>query len=289
MVDEGEVWYLSPSGGAYFHSAHSINTKPSACVIQYVLPHSAYVTSTGTAANIPAAFATNLRSRVEVLEASVERDRTVPWRSQTAISLPQHLTPNSLLATPLCALNTMTEVNAPLRRSSRAAARRAACKTELHDVGQEEQTEDFVPPQKKRRLSGKGKAGSSSNGVLNTRRLKGKLALLPSTPLDVLLQVRVTLSLHRGWRDISTRQVFSHLDVTDLLSLCRTSWSFRRLLLNRSTRSIWIGALSEVPDLPRCPSDMAEPAFAHLAFEPFCHVRRDYIKFHANADVDVYL
>lgn len=65
-------------------------------------------------------------------------------------------------------------------------------------------------------------------------------------------------------------KIFSQLNPVDLLRVSRTTKDLRKLLLSRSSRSVWIDSLSRLQDLPPCPSDLSEPAYARLAFEPNC-------------------
>ncbi|TFK52553.1 hypothetical protein OE88DRAFT_1419649 [Heliocybe sulcata] len=80
-----------------------------------------------------------------------------------------------------------------------------------------------------------------------------KLALLPSLPLDLLFEI------------------FGHLLPLDLLHLARTTKPLRRILMQRSSVTVWRDALSNVEGLAPCPEDMSEPAFANLAFDLHCH------------------
>ncbi|KAF8167573.1 hypothetical protein B0H34DRAFT_22362 [Crassisporium funariophilum] len=84
------------------------------------------------------------------------------------------------------------------------------------------------------------------------RRMIGRLADLPSMPLDILFEI------------------FGQLLPYDLLKLARTTRDFRRLLMNRSSISVWKAARVN-SGLPGCPTDMSEPAWAHLAFFPQCN------------------
>ena len=63
----------------------------------------------------------------------------------------------------------------------------------------------------------------------------------------------------------------------DLLRLARTTKAFRRLLLSRSSITIWRESLALVPDLPECPADLTEPAYTNLVFDPHCHVCSLYL------------
>ncbi|KDQ62846.1 hypothetical protein JAAARDRAFT_202398 [Jaapia argillacea MUCL 33604] len=91
------------------------------------------------------------------------------------------------------------------------------------------------------------------NKTRKSAKPKGKLALLPTLPLDILFEI------------------FSHLLPIDILHLSRTTKALRRVLLHRSSTSIWRAALSNVEDLPECPEDLSEPQYANLAFSPHCH------------------
>ena len=57
-----------------------------------------------------------------------------------------------------------------------------------------------------------------------------------------------------------------------MLNLARSSKSLRDILLRPSAVSIWKKALSNVPGLPDCPSDISEPLYTNLAFDRHCHV-----------------
>ncbi|KAI9057952.1 hypothetical protein FKP32DRAFT_1597907 [Trametes sanguinea] len=66
-------------------------------------------------------------------------------------------------------------------------------------------------------------------------------------------------------------EIFGHLHPHDLLRLARTTKALRNILMRRSAITIWRNALANVEDLPRCPPDLTEPAYANLLFEPHCH------------------
>ncbi|KAK0196745.1 hypothetical protein F5146DRAFT_1012796 [Armillaria mellea] len=74
-------------------------------------------------------------------------------------------------------------------------------------------------------------------------RERGKLKQIPEMPIDILFEV------------------FSHLDALDTL---------RRLLMHRSSISIWQAALSR-DTLPPKPADLNEPQYINLAFSEHCH------------------
>lgn len=83
--------------------------------------------------------------------------------------------------------------------------------------------------------------------------LVGRLASLMEMPMDILFEI------------------FGHLNPLDVLRLARTTKEFRRLLMHRSSRCIWIAARNNLPDLPDCPPYMSEPQFANLVFDTHCH------------------
>ncbi|KAG8219345.1 hypothetical protein J3R82DRAFT_228 [Butyriboletus roseoflavus] len=84
-------------------------------------------------------------------------------------------------------------------------------------------------------------------------RVVGRLAGLMEMPMDILFEI------------------FGHLMPLDVLRLARTTKQFRRLLMHRSSVSIWIAARKNVSDLPDCPPYMSEPQFANLVFDTHCH------------------
>ncbi|KAG6810961.1 hypothetical protein H0H92_009609 [Tricholoma furcatifolium] len=86
-----------------------------------------------------------------------------------------------------------------------------------------------------------------------TKGKLGKLAGLLDLPLDVLFEV------------------FGNLNPYDLLKVARTTKEFRRLLMSKSSVTVWRAALSSIPDLPACPPEMCEPAWVNLVFDPHCH------------------
>ncbi|KXN85719.1 hypothetical protein AN958_10902 [Leucoagaricus sp. SymC.cos] len=66
-------------------------------------------------------------------------------------------------------------------------------------------------------------------------------------------------------------EIFAYLAPYDLLKLARTTKRFREILTSLPSRFAWVRALENVPGLPPCPTDMTEPAYANLAFSPYCH------------------
>ncbi|CAE6412779.1 unnamed protein product [Rhizoctonia solani] len=69
--------------------------------------------------------------------------------------------------------------------------------------------------------------------------------------------------------DIFT-EIASHLFPIDIISLSHSSKLFRNLLMRRSSRHIWVGAMRNVQGLPPCPFDMSEPRYLVLLFSKYC-------------------
>ncbi|CAE6511578.1 unnamed protein product [Rhizoctonia solani] len=61
-----------------------------------------------------------------------------------------------------------------------------------------------------------------------------------------------------------------HVYPGDLISLIRTNKFFRAMLLNQSAVIVWQRVLSNVPELPPCPTGMMEPQYAALMFSKYC-------------------
>ncbi|KAG1889682.1 uncharacterized protein F5891DRAFT_1177098 [Suillus fuscotomentosus] len=107
------------------------------------------------------------------------------------------------------------------------------------------------PP--KKRMRGSDVDGNQPNVEVikvGARRAKwqpkpGKLAALMNLPLDVLFEIYFV------W-------------------LVRPK-EFRRVLMHRSSMSVWKNARDNVPNMPDCPPFWTEPHYANLAFDPHCH------------------
>ncbi|THU96799.1 hypothetical protein K435DRAFT_754585 [Dendrothele bispora CBS 962.96] len=82
---------------------------------------------------------------------------------------------------------------------------------------------------------------------------RGKLEKLTEIPLDVLFEI------------------FGYLTPFDILKLARTTKDLRRLLMDKSSTSVWQAARSNVPGLPPPMTGMSEPEYANLAFDAHCH------------------
>lgn len=111
-----------------------------------------------------------------------------------------------------------------------------------------------VPPPPEGVTSAKKAVAASSTKTRTVRGKRGGLKVMPTMPLDILLEI------------------FSHLHPRDLLSLARTNKPFRDFLMSRaSSSSLWRASRRNVEGLPDCPPHLSEPAYANLAFSPYCH------------------
>jgi len=98
--------------------------------------------------------------------------------------------------------------------------------------------------------------GTRSRAVRHNKR--GLLEDLPNLPLDIVYEI------------------LSRCSPLDLLRLARTTKAFRTLLMSRSSTAIWKSARQlssdkQVIGIPECPFYLSEPAYANLAFDPYCH------------------
>ncbi|EJF66113.1 hypothetical protein DICSQDRAFT_152111 [Dichomitus squalens LYAD-421 SS1] len=144
----------------------------------------------------------------------------------------------------------------PLRRSSRLLEKKSTLTVQDDaDVTEEDSNVDRIPepPPKRRRKNASKVSNQVARQDTTSRGRRKSLSKLPDMPLDILYEV------------------FSHLHPYDLLRLARTTKAFRRLLLSRSSITIWRESLASVPGLPECPPDLTEPSYTNLLFDPHCH------------------
>ncbi|RPD59140.1 hypothetical protein L227DRAFT_163888 [Lentinus tigrinus ALCF2SS1-6] len=82
----------------------------------------------------------------------------------------------------------------------------------------------------------------------------GRLSGIMRVPLDILFEIA------------------SHLEPLDILQLARTSKEYRRLLLSRKSRHVWVTARERIAPRPLLdpPEGLSEPLYAALLFEPTC-------------------
>jgi hypothetical protein len=171
-----------------------------------------------------------------------------------------------------------------LRRSSRKskapAAENEAPYAELSDsdVNASGNELDYIEPPKKRQKVHKKSPLNEAQTELatgkKTRGRRGFLKELVNMPLDVLFEVCTFAgySLYTPFSNPVASQIFGHLNPADILHLARTTKELRVILMDRSAQWIWQRTRTNVKDLPDCPDDMTEPQYAHLAFDPQCHV-----------------
>ncbi|TEB32583.1 hypothetical protein FA13DRAFT_1731785 [Coprinellus micaceus] len=91
--------------------------------------------------------------------------------------------------------------------------------------------------------------------VLRRPAKRGKLAELPSLPLDILFEI------------------FGHLSPVDILHLSRTTKAFRQALLHKNATGLWkrVWENPEVEGIPERPEDLSIPAWTNLLFDAHCH------------------
>lgn len=58
----------------------------------------------------------------------------------------------------------------------------------------------------------------------------------------------------------------------DVLYVAWTSKAFYDVLTRRSSKSVWKSARANISDLPPCPNDLSEFAYARLMFDSHCQV-----------------
>ncbi|TFK27345.1 hypothetical protein FA15DRAFT_586440 [Coprinopsis marcescibilis] len=109
-----------------------------------------------------------------------------------------------------------------------------------------EESSDSKPP---------GEARNPRTGQNQRQNKKGKLWMMAEMPIDVL------------------HEIFGHLEPRDLLYLARTTKGLRNILMQRTSRGIWVRSFAALEGYPRCPKDMQEPQYANLMFSNHCHVR----------------
>ncbi|KAI0822848.1 hypothetical protein BC628DRAFT_1326507 [Trametes gibbosa] len=158
----------------------------------------------------------------------------------------------------------MSVVSDPsLRRSSRLQAKATIVYADPEDedhasAGPSIATrEDRMLPAKRPRKSapaylggGQSSGKSKALGPKSRRRILSKLV---DMPLDILYEI------------------FGLLHPLDLLNLSRTTKALRNILMQHSAISIWRHAREGIVDLPECPPDLTEPAYANLLFDHHCH------------------
>ncbi|PPQ63621.1 hypothetical protein CVT24_004374 [Panaeolus cyanescens] len=149
------------------------------------------------------------------------------------------------------------------RRSTRQKAKTAeAAPMDVDDDStfEDDGEDEFEEPQdkkRKRRAPRATRTQQNSGSVVKkarTRGTRGVLKQMLEMPFDILFEI------------------FGHLEPADLLSVGRTSQELRELVMSKQFKSIWVHARSKYPDMPSCPDDMTEPAYAELVFGNSCLV-----------------
>ncbi|KAF9014654.1 hypothetical protein BDZ89DRAFT_1131829 [Hymenopellis radicata] len=84
-------------------------------------------------------------------------------------------------------------------------------------------------------------------------RRRGNLSKLTETPLDVLFEI------------------FSYLELFDLLRMSRTTKDLRTLLMRKETAFVWERARLGMEGLPPMIEGLNEPQYANLLFDNHCH------------------
>ncbi|KAF9534026.1 hypothetical protein CPB83DRAFT_844980 [Crepidotus variabilis] len=95
------------------------------------------------------------------------------------------------------------------------------------------------------------RAAFESLPTIGRSKIQGRLSLLPTMPLDILVAV------------------FSFLHPKDILSLARTTRTFRDVLMSRQATTVWKTAREGI-GAPACPSLVSEPHWATLLSGHIC-------------------
>ncbi|KAJ3920597.1 hypothetical protein F5877DRAFT_77017 [Lentinula edodes] len=135
---------------------------------------------------------------------------------------------------------------APIRRKRKRSKKAANLKSKVESSSKDE----GVPAARTKK----------QNMPEQFKKVRGKLGLLERVTKDVPMDVIF--------------EIFGHLDPGDLLHLARTSRDLRDILMSKSSEGIWRAARRNVEGLPPLPNDLNEPQYAHLLFEPYCHICR---------------
>ncbi|KAI0664676.1 hypothetical protein C8Q70DRAFT_938855 [Cubamyces menziesii] len=148
----------------------------------------------------------------------------------------------------------------PVRRSSRLQAKPAVTYVDEPTlegappgVASSTSRRERKSPAKRPRRSVDANQPGDSPKQLAPKGRRRDLSRLVDMPLDILFEI------------------FGHLHPHDLLQLSRTTKALRSVLMRPSAVTIWRNARRNVDDLPDCPDDLTEPAYANLLFDQHCH------------------
>ncbi|KLO18519.1 hypothetical protein SCHPADRAFT_120423 [Schizopora paradoxa] len=95
------------------------------------------------------------------------------------------------------------------------------------------------------------KRAKTDSAMTRRSRKNGKLGLLLQMPIEIFTEVAC------------------YMELSDLLSLARTSLGLRQILMSKSSRRIW-EAVRLTHGIPECPMDLSEPQYADLLFGKGC-------------------
>ncbi|TDL27044.1 hypothetical protein BD410DRAFT_783200 [Rickenella mellea] len=90
-------------------------------------------------------------------------------------------------------------------------------------------------------------------GAIKSDGSSARVTVLPTLPLNILFEI------------------LGYLRPVGLLQVARVSKALRKILLSRSSKSVWSTARENMPGLPATPEDMSDAQWAHLIFETDCH------------------
>ncbi|KAF9046728.1 hypothetical protein BJ165DRAFT_1527794 [Panaeolus papilionaceus] len=83
-------------------------------------------------------------------------------------------------------------------------------------------------------------------------------------------QERQAFRLHLDLPGNLLPEILGHVNPIDLLNLSRTSKVLRRLLMSPGSRDIWVRALANLSDIPKCPNGIPEPRFVEFLWGTGC-------------------
>ncbi|KAF9073121.1 hypothetical protein BDP27DRAFT_1319432 [Rhodocollybia butyracea] len=138
---------------------------------------------------------------------------------------------------------------------------------ETQDSEEDEVEEEERSRKRAKRAPAASKKQSKHRMPEQFRKVRGRRGLLERLAKDVPLDVIF--------------EIFRYLDSSDILRLSRTSKDLRGILMSRSSERIWRTARENIADLPPLPFDLNEIQYAHLLFDPSCHV----CNYHGRCDI----
>lgn len=112
--------------------------------------------------------------------------------------------------------------------------------------------------------------------VAGKRQKRAKLSMLPEMPIDILYEVRESISFSAFSLIRSGFQIFSLVHPKDLLHISWTAKVLNGFLTRKSSRHVWQASFDGTPERerpPPCPSELTEMAYANLVYGRYCTVR----------------